>query len=52
MGIMSAPSLNSAILYNVSLYFHFKDPSTTLKMSVIGCRVKRSQDISTNRANI
>ena len=31
--IMGIPSLNSAILYCVSLYFHYKDPSLTLRMT-------------------
>ena len=30
---MGIPSLNSAILYNVSLYFHYKDPSLPLRMT-------------------
>ena len=30
---MGIPSLNSAILYIVSLYFHYKDPSLPLRMT-------------------
>ena len=32
---MGIPSLNSAIFYNVGLYFHFNDPSTTLRVTIV-----------------
>ena len=35
---MGIPSLNSAILYSVSLYFLFTDPSLTLRMTPKSCK--------------
>ena len=35
---MGIPSLNSAILYNVSLYFPFTDPSLALRMTPKSCK--------------
>ena len=34
-------SLNSAILYNVSLYFHYKDPSLPLRMTPKSCKYNK-----------
>ena len=35
---MGIPSLNSAILYNISLYFPFTDPSLALRMTPKSCK--------------
>ena len=41
---MGIPSLNSAILYCVSLYFRFTDPSTTLRITVKSCKYSKIYD--------
>ena len=38
---MGIPSLNSAILYNFSLFFRFTDPSLTLRMTPKSCRYNK-----------
>ena len=47
---MGIPSLNSAILYNVSLYFLFTDPSLPLRMTPKSCKYnKYPEPIHRNR---
>ena len=38
---MGIPSLNSAILYCIRLYFHYKDPSLPLRMTPKSCKYNK-----------
>ena len=38
---MGIPSLNSAIFYNISLYFPFTDPSPSLRMTPKSCKYNK-----------
>ena len=46
---MGIPSLNSAILYNVSLYFHYKDPSLPLRMTPKSCKYNKYPELPSTK---
>ena len=49
---MGVPSLNSAILYNISLYFPFTDPSLALRMTPKSCKYNKYPELPSTKTDL